>query len=231
SIGYLDYINITVERNLIAAEKQLIFSNKETANQSGIGEYQLQNTQNISEVWDITNPYQISRIENNQQNNLNFKANLGEIKKFIAISDLDFYSPIKPKNTKVDNINLKGSVFRNSNGEFQDVDYIIVTPKEFANQASRIAQLRKDKDDLNTKVVLDEDIYTEFSSGKQDISAIRNFVKYVYDNASSPDKRLKYLLLLGNASIDYKDRLPGNNNIIPTFESLDSYSLRHVSTG
>src|SRR5699024_9979357 len=108
---------------------------------------------------------------------------------------------------------------------------IIVTPKEFANQASRIAQLRKDKDDLNTKVVLDEDIYTEFSSGKQDISAIRNFVKYVYDNASSPDKRLKYLLLLGNASIDYKDRLPGNNNIIPTFESLDSYSLRHVSTG
>src|SRR5699024_9752695 len=152
-------------------------------------------------------------------------------KKFIAISDLDFYSPIKPKNTKVDNINLKGSVFRNSNGEFQDVDYIIVTPKEFANQASRIAQLRKDKDDLNTKVVLDEDIYNKFNSEKLDISAIRNFVKYVYDNASSPDKRLKYLLLLGNASIDYKDRLPGNNNIIPTFESLDSYSLRHVSTG
>src|SRR5690625_969627 len=89
--------------------------------------------------------------------------------------------------------------------------------------------LRKIFNGLNTKIDHDTDIYKEFSSGKQDISAIRNFVKYVYNNASSPDKRLKYILLLGNASIDYKDRLPDNNNIIPTFESKYSYSLRHDS--
>lgn len=230
SVGYLDYINVHAERNLIAGDKQFAFTNHETANQSGIGEYQIQNATNITEVWNITNPHQISRIENNNQSNFHFKANLGEAKKYIAISESDFYSPIKPKKTKINNINLKGSVFRGANGEFQDVDYIIVTPEEFANQASRIAQLRKNLDGLNVKIVIDTDIYTEFNSGKQDISAIRNFIKYVYDNASSPDKRLKYLLLLGNASVDYKDRLPGNNNIIPTFESQDSYSLRNVST-
>ncbi|HLS30730.1 MAG TPA: type IX secretion system sortase PorU, partial [Flavobacteriaceae bacterium] len=230
SIGYLDYINVFAERKLIAGDKQFIFSNKDTGTQSGIGSYHIQNSANISEVWDITNPYEISRIANQtESNNLSFKAELGEIKKYIAISDLDYYTPTKPRQTNLSNVNLKGTVFRGPNGEFQDVDYIIVTSENFSNQASRIANLRKNLDGLNTKIVLDTDIYKEFSSGKQDISAIRNFVKYVYNNASSPDKRLKYILLLGNASIDYKDRLPDNNNIIPTFESKYSYSLRHDS--
>ena len=68
-------------------------------------------------------------------------------------------------------------------------------------------------------------IYNEFSSGQQDISAIRNFVKYVYDNASSPASRLKYVCLFGEGSVDYKDRLQNNNLIIPTYQRLRSFSL------
>ena len=63
-------------------------------------------------------------------------------------------------------------------------------------------------------------IYNEFSSEKQDIGAIRNFVKYIYDNASNPGNRLKYLCLFGDTSVDPKDRLSGNNNIVPTFHTL-----------
>ena len=46
-----------------------------------------------------------------------------------------------------------------------------------------------------------ESIYLEFSSGMQDIAGIRNFVKYVYDNASDTNKRLKYLCMFGDASL------------------------------
>src|SRR5690606_22395371 len=45
----------------------------------------------------------------------------------------------------------------------------------------------------------------------------RNFVRYVYDNASSPERRMKYLCLFGDTSIDYKNRLVQNNNIVPTY--------------
>ena len=48
-----------------------------------------------------------------------------------------------------------------------------------------------------------ESIYNEFSSGKQDITAIRDFVKYLYDQ--NPTK-LKILTLLGDASHDFKRR-------------------------
>src|SRR5690606_31141966 len=69
------------------------------------------------------------------------------------------------------------------------------------------------------------DIYNEFSSGQQDVAAIRNFVKYVYWNASTEENRLKYLCLFGDGSYDYKDRIPNNTNIIPSWYSHNSVSL------
>jgi hypothetical protein len=65
----------------------------------------------------------------------------------------------------------------------------------------------------------------EFSSGMQDIAGVRNFVKYVYDNASNPNTRLKYLCLFGDASFDYKNRISIKNNIAPSWYSMNSFSL------
>lgn len=231
SVAYLDYINISAKRKLIASNKQFKFYNPEAASQSGIANYHIENTANISQIWDLTNPQNITRIANeNQGNTIDFKATLGEEKTYVAISPQDYYTPLRPQKTKLDNLNLKGTVFRGSDGSFQDVDYLIISPKSLLNQAQRLAQYRIQKDGLNVKVVLDQDIYEEFNSGKQDVGAIRNFAKYIYDNASSPAKRLKYLCLFGDASVDYKNRLQGNNNMIPTLESLYSYSLRYSST-
>ncbi len=231
STAYLDYINIFAERELIAGSKQFEFTYKEAATQSGIGKYHLENTADISQIWDITNPYQISRmVGDNQSNQIEFKALLGEERHYIAISPSDYYTPSIADRTRVDNINLKGTIFKGPNGSFQDVDYLIIAPQFLINQAKRLAQHRRESYGLRVKVVLLKDIYKEFNSGMPDISAIRNFVKYVYDNASSPANRLQYLCLFGDASIDYKNRLEDNNNIIPTYESLYSYSLRYTST-
>ena len=43
-------------------------------------------------------------------------------------------------------------------------------------------------------------------------------------SASTPGNRIKYLCLFGDSSIDYKDRLSNNNNIVPTFHTLFSRS-------
>ncbi len=231
-VAYLDYINVWAKRQLIAGQNQFIFSNKSTATLTGIGSYQLSNTQNISQIWDITDPTNSKSIINNtdQSNSLSFKASLGSLKKYIAIAPTDYYTPMKGNTTQVDNVNLKGSVFRGTNGQFQDVDYLIITTEALSGQAIRLAQHHKQHDDLRIKVVLLKDIYSEFNTGQADISAIRNFIKYVYDNASSASQRVKYVLLFGDASIDYKNRLPSNNNIVPTYESLYSYSLGSRST-
>ena len=79
-------------------------------------------------------------------------------------------------------------------------------------------------DGIHIKVVATNQIYEEFSSGKQDIAAIRNFIKYIYDNASTEAKRIKYLCLFGDTSYDYKDRISNNNNMVPTYHRLFSNS-------
>ena len=69
------------------------------------------------------------------------------------------------------------------------------------------------------KVSTTTEVYNEFSSGRQDITAIRDYARYMYENGGS----LKYLLLFGDCSFDYKDRLSNNTNFVPTYESRQSF--------
>ena len=225
SVGYLDYVSVEATRQLSVTDKQLRFEYHRAGISRGIAEYQISNTSQISEVWNVSNRGAISaKINENNSSNLSFKANLGIKEEYIAVHTNDYYSPVKISNPRVFNQNLKGSVFQGESGNFQDVDYLIVTAPFLLQPALRLANYHKTRNGLNVKVATTDKIYEEFSSGKQDIGAIRNFVRYIYNNASSSDKRIKYLCLFGDTSIDYKDRLSGNNNVVPTFNRLLSTS-------
>lgn len=229
SKGYLDYINIKAKANLTGFGKQYRFQYDAAATSSGIVSYQFNNANSIKEIWDITDIYNASRAINNNQSNFSFKAILGFPKKYITFDINDVYTPLKDEQSKIYNQNLKGTIFNNSQGVFQDVDYLIITPYALSVQAEKLANFHRNYSQLNTKVVYLENIYQEFSSGKQDIAAIRNFVKYVYENASSPTKRVKYLNLFGDASFDFKDRIPNNTNVVPIYHSLNSYTASESS--
>jgi hypothetical protein len=228
SNAWLDYIILEAKRTLKGTGRQFRFRYKEAETDIGIAEYQITNAGSIAEVWDITNIYDAAKVENTGGSTFSFKASLGEIREYIAVVPGDYYSPLKETNTRVPNQDLKGTVFKNAQGQFQDIDYIIVTPSWLTGPAERLANLHRTQSNLNVKVVDLESIYQEFSSGKQDIGAIRNFIKYVYTNASTVNKRIKYLNLFGDASFDYKNRIPRNTNVVPTFHGygggLHNYS-------
>jgi len=226
SYGYLDYISVEATRELTFSNDQFFFKNNDVETLSGVAQYTISNSSNLSEVWDVTDKFNVTRVENTDNaNDFSFKAEAGSAKTYLAVTQFDYFSPSRESSTSVTNQNLKGTIFNNSQGEFQDVDYLIIAPKMLVSQAQRLAAINEVQYGLNVKVVTLDEIYTEFSSGAQDISAIRNFVKYVYDNASNADSRLKYLCLFGDASYDYKDRLSYNTNIVPTWHSYDSFSL------
>ncbi|WP_299276511.1 type IX secretion system sortase PorU [uncultured Psychroserpens sp.] len=226
ALGYLDYISIEATRGLTFDGTQLIFKNNEVALNPGIAQYTLDNASNVQEVWDITDKYNVQAIINTDQSqNLIFKDVAGSNKRYVTLTNLDYFDPLRDANTTVNNQNIKGTIFQNAQGEFQDIDYIIVARGGYVTQAERLAQINREQYNLNVKVVELEAIFNEFSSGNQDIAAIRNMVKYVYDNASSPSRRLKYLCLFGDASYDPKNRISNNTNIIPIWSSYQSFSL------
>ncbi len=223
--GYLNYVIAKAKRNLQGYGKQFRFQNESTASLIGIGEFQLTNASAIQQVWDITDIYNVTKYENQGNSTFTFKIDLGETRKYIALDPSDYYTPLRESQAKVVNQNIKGTIFNNSQGQFQDIDYLIISPANLASEAERLANFHRSYSNLNVKVVTLDKIYQEFSSGKQDIGAIRNLVKYVYFNASDNSKKVKYLNLFGDASFDYKNRIPNNTNIVPIFHSLNSESL------
>jgi len=224
--AYLDYVSIEATRALNFSGNQFLFKNNQVIGASGIGRYTLSNAANVSEVWDVTDLYNITTAVNTDASaSLSFTSNLGSFKEYAVVTTEDFYEPLRDSNTSVANQDLKGTIFLNNQGEFQDVDYLIVTPAYLLTQAERLAEINRQQYGLNVKVETLERIYTEFSTGNQDIGAIRNFVKYIYDNASTPGDKIKYLCLFGDGSIDYKERLPNNTNIVPSWHAIESFNL------
>ncbi len=221
SNGVLDFISIRAKRNLAGFGNQFRFKNNLQSTNIGVGEYTISNASNIGQVWDITDIYNVTKYSNNSGSNFSFKVNLGEDRSYIAVDNSNFLTPEKVSIAKVSNQDLKGTIFNNNQGNFQDIDYLIITPGFLYNQAETLAKFHRDYNSHNVKVVTLENIYEEFSSGKKDIGAIRNFIKYVYFNASTPEKRVKYVNLFGDTSFDYQDRIPNNNDIVPTFHYLN----------
>lgn len=226
SNAFLDYIAITAKSQLKGFGKQFRFKVNEVSTLVGVCEYQISNATAIGQIWDITDIYNVTSKQNSGLSIISVKATMGVAKNYIVVDNNDFYSPEKESDPSVSNQDLKGTIFYNNQGQLKDVDYVIVSPAYLSGQAERLANFHRNYSSLNVKVITLEMLYKEFSSGKPDIGAIRNFVKYIYDNDSFvPGDRIKYVCLFGDASFDFKDRIQNNTNVVPIFHSLESFSL------
>ncbi len=225
---YLEYLNVWAYCRLEGNGKQFRFFHPDADTGNGVAVYQLSSASNISRIWDITDIYNPAYISNGQ-NTVQIKFLKQAHKRFIAIDPSDFYTPEKEENALQDNQNLHKEVFYHT-GNFQDLDYLIVTPEFLHHKAEKFAAYHRQLG-LNVYVADLQEIYNEFGNAQQDIAAIRNFIKYIYFNASAPDKRIKYVMLFGDASNDFKNLVPENvltggqnTNIVPIYESLESFS-------
>lgn len=212
--AYLDYIEIIGKKKLIAENKQFSFRNFETINTADPVSYSIQNASNIYNVWEVTDPINPKRIANQDNgNNFTFITNGGILKEYIVLNEQDYYTPQTISESLVQNQDLHA---------LQDVDYVIITKDFLVSEAEVLAQYHRDNNDFNVKVIPLYQIYNEFGCGAPDITAIRDFVKFLYEN-SSP--QLKYALLFGDASYDFKEIYEKNENIVPAFQSYNSFHI------
>ncbi|TYA58239.1 type IX secretion system sortase PorU [Formosa maritima] len=226
ALAYVDYISIEATRALNFVGNQFAFKNNAVTQLTGIGQYNITNTAQVSEIWNVTDIYNVTNLVNsNNAPSISFTSSLGVLKTYVLVTPLNYFEPQIGNIKTVTNQDLKGTIFQDSQGQFKDIDYLIVTPNAFKTQAERLAQINRNVNQLNVKVVSLDQIYSEFSTGNQDIGAIRNFVKYIYDNASTPSKRIKYVCLFGDGSFDYKDRIPNNTNFVPSWHAYSSFNL------
>jgi hypothetical protein len=215
--AYLDYIEIIGKKTLRATTKQFSFRSFDQFDATGTVAYQIKNAAAIFQVWDVSTFSTPTLIKNEATGaDFLFKDSGASLKEYMVINEFDFYIPETIENAKVVNQNLQA---------LKDLNYILITTAALASEAQRLADYHQINSGFTTKVVLLDEIYNEFSSGAKDITGIRDFIKHVYTNNSSEDKKLKYVCFFGDGSFDYKDRITGNNNVIPVKLSENSFNL------
>ncbi len=214
SIAWLDYLEINVTRQLIHSGSLTSFRDPRVIGSGNVVAYALGNAQNAT-VWDITNPLSPQRVQGQLQGStFTFSSSGDTLREYLSFSGTSFPTPAAYG--KVENQNLHGEPVS---------ELVIVSPGKFLSEADRLAQFHRDHDNMTVKVVTPQEIYNEFSSGKQDISAIRDYMRMYYERAAGGSDLPNHLLLFGDCSYDYKDILTTNTNLVPTFQSGASFSL------
>ena len=213
SVGFLDFIELNVNRELIFANSQMLFRRFGNINEN-IAKYNLRQANQDITIWDISTPVNPKRIiAQTEGGSLSFKAEANGLHEFIAFTNDNYLATEFV--TEVQNQNLHA---------YKNIDYLIITHPDFLAEADSLARFHRSYGDLTVLVTTVDQVYNEFSSGGQDITAIRDFAKRLYDN-SDPGNELKYLLLFGDASYDYKDIIPDNTNFVPCWESVKSLNI------
>ena len=212
--SYLDYIEVLGEKELTVTDEQITFRSFNAINTEGIAAYQIQNATDIYGVWDVTDPINISSISNTNVDgtSFDFLDNAGVFKEYVALHEDDFYTPEKLSVSGVENQDLHS---------LSDIEYLVITSEDLVAQAQRLADHHQTNSNLTTKVVSLPQIYNEFASGSPDITGIRDFIKHLYDKSTV--NPLQYVCFLGDSSYDFKDRISGNNNVVPAFHAEQSF--------
>lgn len=216
SSAWLDYISINAWRELKFTGNMMLFRNPECFNEEKIYRYEIADANKSLQVWDVTDPVSPMRMTLKLSSNVaSFITAGSEQNEFVAF-DGSRYNAVSFVST-VHNQNLHSRY---------DFDYLIITHPDFYSQSLRLKEIHSRIDDLKIEIVTPQQIYNEFSCGAQDISAIRDYIKMVYNKS---DKRLRYVLLFGDASYDYKNK-SGKVCFIPSYESKVSCSSGCVVT-
>jgi len=216
NIGWIDFVNINVRRNLLMSGPSMPFRTQNLVNTGQIVEYILSGSSSDTRIWDISDLYSIAQPSATQSGNvLTFKVALDTLRQFVAVNYNSTQFPAPISGGRIANQNLHG---------LSQADLVIVAPKALIAQANVLAQHHRNWEGYSVHVVEDRLIYNEFSSGKADIAGIRNFMRMFYERGTNGEDDLKYLLLLGDGTYKPKSIYIGSTTLLPTYQSVESLS-------
>ena len=207
--GYLDYLSLQYPRIFNAKHDNPLYLLPNTTDSSF--SISLLNANAATQIW-------LRNGTSNWSKMINYSSSLKlNVKPESQLLLFDSQKAISPAFIKM-------LVNQNINKEI-GYELLIISSPALKEAANTLAKYKSSSQNIATKVVDTEQIYHEYSGGKQDVTAIRDFI---YRQYKSPNSALKYVILLGDASIDYKGKSVVSTDIekncfVPTYQSIESF--------
>jgi hypothetical protein len=211
--GWIDYIELSAKRKLgFWGTNSFGFRNLETAIKGKFLQYQIQNADGNTDVWEVTNPLLPIKISTEFSSNglISFTQKADTVHEFFAVKQQGYETP-----------SLLGPM-TNQNLAGMDVpDYIIISASNYLNAAKKLQNYHATANGLKTALINVNEIFNEFSGGQPSAVGIRNFVKHLLNKAATHKVAApRYLLLFGIGN--YNSRNYNSATQIPVYESIGS---------
>jgi len=196
--GHLDYIRAGYMRRLHLDGSQLLFR----PSRSGDITFQLSGATEKTQVWRVTRGCDIDGVSGSLSGDVLTIPFTSESTSAITWKDEELIA-LDPS-ASFPKPQVLGRIENQDLHSLGNIDMVIVVPSSghLVSQAQRLADVHKEYDGMECVVVRADQIYNEFSSGTPDATAIRRFMKMLYDNATSSMNRPKDLLLFGDGLWD-----------------------------
>lgn len=216
SIAWLDYIEVQARKKLNYSTEPLFFRDYNTVATGNVTQFLISNVSSDLKIWEITSQNLVKEQTFSVSSSVaSFSIPTDSLREFVAFSKDNLITPVF--HGRVTNQNLHAAAIP---------EFLIIAHPKFTSEAIKLARLHEAYDSLSYLIVYPQQIYNEFSSGAQDVTGIRDFIKMFYDKGDPElGDTIRYVLLFGDGSFDNKYRYQNNSNYIPTFQSLNSVTL------
>jgi hypothetical protein len=214
--SHLDYIRLQMKRRLQPYGPNTFFRSIASIHQDAL--FKITNASANILVFDITEGSTVRKMEATLDGSeLSFSIPAGELREFAMVDVSSGEIPTPVTVGEIEGQNLHG---------MGQTDMIILAPKTFLSEAEKLAEVHRSHDNLTVAVVTPEQVYNEFSSGGQEATAIRRFMKMFYDRRTSDQDAPKYLLLFGDGRYDNRKLTKiwekSDDNYIVTYQSRET---------
>lgn len=196
--GHLDYIRAGYFRNLQFDGNALLFRPA----QSGDVVFNISGANENTVVWRVTRQGDIEGVKTSMSGSgmqVPFTSEASDVvtwqnEELVALNP----SASFPTPTVI------GKIANQDLHSLSNLDLVIVVPAsgKLVAQAQRLADAHTTYDSIHSIVLTIDKVYNEFSGGTPDATALRRFMKMLYDNSTSESNRPKNLLLFGDGVWD-----------------------------
>ncbi len=206
---FVNWVEVDYYKTFVAEGNSLKF----TARGNGLLSFSISNFSNATiQVFDVSNPLKVRRLTNPT---VSYSNNTYTVKFTDTVSGAATYLATAGNSAIKDLTSMFQLTVPSLQSTDNDADYIIITHEDLKDSVLPLVHHRENQG-YRVKVVTTREIYDSFSGGIFTPEAIKDFLKYSYENWEKPAP--EFVLLVGDANVDYKNYWKtGEINYVPAY--------------